>query len=1196
MIRRIKPIILALLFLLQALPGQAQTRIGVNDDLAAAVRAAGAKAEIILEGSRYNQPIEVIDKQLTITGAADGTLLDNVAANSIIYIDATSVLTMERVNLTGANAKQAVVHLNGGTFVLSNATITGPFRFGIYATAGSKLTLENVTFEAGENGVYVLDQAEVDIRQSGFVGVTATAITAIGAQVAMKINGVDIKGPADTGIMIREGAFITLSSSAVTNVNNTAIYMDNQANLIADDVIIDTVTTGILAFGIENLSIKNSEISNYQQTGIAVKGAKEVSIYSLHSQGAGTAISMTDNIAKIAIDTAVLDNNQPKASTILLAQSGASHVNNVTTSGGYAGIYIQGPRSGPTYISNSDFHGGTFASGIIQSASASDPTFVPTIEDSQFFASGEAVAIALDNTPLVRFKNLQLVATENPALSFNESAEINFENTIVATGSQQWAFGDAQHNFEQPSKANILATDVDFSTRSITEVLTALMADQSAALNAATGLGRVMAGNNTGLPLFGNAARVLLTDTDGQIYEVSAKGVELEAPSGIYTLSVDDIAQGTVTVTANALTSIEIPDPAHPYFFFQQDDKLFRGNALPLRKHDVLLRNYKARGVNTDAYDFWNKDSFGVARAGLTQDQRTEILAQARELYFTYLIKAHNGYINNNLTDEDKISGHIANYSSGVIAALGTVADRDRILDMLPDKPSYPRTTAIEVAGIIEARLGLTRNSALMRKALELRDQNILLSVDLATVAGAIGQKSGITLILDLLGDTSVTTKIFSDFSHRLAHTLLARSSDPRVLAHFRGILREYNAMIDKRISEDAKQDYFSTSGFNYYNLPVIMEYVAVYGNAEDAKLLAIPVAGNITLDSALAGIVRAPMPLYFDYIGLTSRPLPLKLSHYYLPNFGKYICRGLERRPKKQRESILETYKTITGPHLNDAIYGGVYAQRTAIVGEAVTQVTSAYCNPNIRLAGAYRRDQDVLEVFFQGNTSLSWGNREIKARQEIEKFNPSANWADLRLLSNMSVEAIETLTSEDPRFETVAGLALLLNHRALDHKYIEPTQDIYQGGSDRRLFLTALASSNGEAIVTGRVDLRPIISGSSLKVGIRLRIAYEEKGFLTPQMSGRDVAMENALNDAARGLIKAVHLRKGPKVMPMHFESSSQSGVHIFSVDMENLGTDDLAELIVDVDLEVVEEKWPMHFPLFIGDFAFRYRSDLP
>jgi len=322
----------------------------------------------------------------------------------------------------------------------------------------------------------------------------------------------------------------------------------------------------------------------------------------------------------------------------------------------------------------------------------------------------------------------------------------------------------------------------------------------------------------------------------------------------------------------------------------------------------------------------------------------------------------------------------------------------------------------------------------------------------------------------------------------------------------------------------------------------------------------------------------------------MVPRPEPAQMPSGLVPTFGQYICRGLERRSTEDRENILTRYETETGPYLNKSYYG-MDESRAWIVGEAVTTVTSGNCNPTQRLICAYRRDQDVLEIFAPDTETYVWGDRPVKAEAVLDAFDPASNrWANPRMLSNLELSDLLMRTTDDARFETPVGRALLLNARVLDHRYIEPTPDVYPGGSERRVFLTPLRKSNGEAIIAGRVDVRPLLDDGTLKAGVRLRIAYEDKGFLTPQMTRRDVITAEAFADSARGMIEKVVLVTPAGETEMLFEQSTGSGVHVFTAPHDG----SLAQLMVEVHLEVFEERWHLRYPLYLGEFAFSHRSN--
>ncbi|MEZ5912345.1 MAG: hypothetical protein R3D84_09080 [Paracoccaceae bacterium] len=465
--------------------------------------------------------------------------------------------------------------------------------------------------------------------------------------------------------------------------------------------------------------------------------------------------------------------------------------------------------------------------------------------------------------------------------------------------------------------------------------------------------------------------------------------------------------------------------------------------------------------------------------------------------------------------------------------------------------------------------------------------------MELAVASGLMGNREAIDFLIETFSAPNLDAERLSYPS--AAFELMARVDDPRVLAIFRTALVEYGEAMHALMMSGEQHPQRSSHGLLFHHIPLAMEYVAVFGDEGDQALLAVPVGGSRLVDSTIAGLLADPVAVYLDMVGVTPRPQPVSdYGAYQMVNYGVLMCRALERRDATTREAFLEDFRYLAGEVLNTAYFGMTNDRAPGIVGRAVTNITTAYCNPNDRAASARRSDPRNLEVFADPITNFVWDDRPVRAEMALEGFDPTGRlWPNMAMLSQMPPADVLARMDADARFNSPLGAALRLNVRALDYRYVEPAADIYPGGANRRVFLTALAASDEEAVVSGRVDLSPILADGELQLGLRLRVVYDEKGFLSPQMSGRDVAMKAALSDAARGLVREVRLEGPDGDRPVPFRQTTEGGVHVFALPF---AADDPAGFSVIVELEVFEQRWTLRFPLSYGDFAFRHRSKLP
>ncbi len=1175
----------------------AQVSIGPGDRLDAIILASKTGSELSLSVEEYNGKIEVRGKSLSIRGiSGSGTTIRVDAGQSVVFVDATASLSLDSIRLVGANDNQTGIFVDGGVLKITNSVIEGPFNFGIYATAGSKIELENVVIKNGMRAVYLLNSEKLVVRNSEFLNLSNSAFQLSGAKLISDLSGLKIENVASTAILVLNGANARISSSSISSVKDNAIYVDKQAGISIKDITIDTVQRGILGIDAGEISIDNLKIESYSVAGITINAAQKFSARNINLNGKGSGIYASGKVPAFAIDTATLQNTNNQQATLYIATTGAVDVARLSTEGGYSGVYIRGGRTAATLLRSSEISGGSFAGIILKEATATTKEFAPHLDGIQIINQGSGYALALDNTPFAKISNVTFLTNGKPPISSYQSGRIDLENSILATSSKEWLNGRIDHNAFIPSRANIIETGLDFNAESIESIKRRLVQKQLEAVKLGLKLGKVFAVvENDGFELSGDVVEILLADAGGKITDIPSNGNTIELASGIYDVTIDGTANGKLTITPGGIAIIPIPEPQHPYFLYKKGKQLLRGRKMELLDRQTLRRNYLARGVVTRKNTYWTGEGFGLARAELTKAERNNLLQEARGLYFDTLSDAHEAY-NNRRNKKLRQATQVVRYAGAVISALGTREDRNRILSSLPKESSVLRNESINLAAFIEARLGLVKKSRLFVLAQENVTDNPALALSLAAASAVMGNLDAVKFLVEQA--TQPDFEIKENWNEVFViPSILARSGDPRILSLFREVLAEYKGIISAMTKHSQERIYNNKNRFNFgLALPMIMEYVAAWGDESDRSLLALPIGGDFRVSSDISAIVKDPIAIYLDQIGFLPRPEPRKLQKWAIPSFGQTICQSLERRSKSERDEILETYKNLPGIYLNKAFKLDYREGYEWIISKGITQVTSAYCNPSTDLAIQFRANVNINFVFKPDDQFLPWLDRPSKAQQILDSFNPDG-WPPFttsmtRPLSQMTVDAVAKVTEKDPRFKTKAGKALLLNHRALSYRYQEPNPDIYQNGADRRLFLTQPAAANGEAALVGRLDMKPVIRSGLFRVGLRLRVAYLEKAFL-PQMSGRPEILAAALAKGSFGFIKSVKLRRGGDSIPLKYDRFSKSGMHIFSVPLEDAS---LKNLYVDVELGVIKEKWKFSFPLFIGDFAFRYRTGLP
>jgi len=1176
-----------IMLMLAAAPVSAQTVIPAGSDLAQAITP--GDGTYTLDPGQYTTGLTVTGAQMTVD--ATGAEFGGVDGQSIIYIDATSALTLSGARLTTTNPEQAAIFLNGGTLSLSDVTIDGPFNFGIYATAGSTLTVNGTSFTSTANGIYMLDKVAFDITAASFTNASSVAIAAIGAEVTGTIADTQISGPsAEMGIMSRNRANVTVTNATFTGLTGRALYGDGGGSLNAADITMTDVAEGGGFFDVGTLSLTNATIDGTSVTGIAVQGGDIVRLSNVTASVQNSALSTSAQINEVEVTSSTFQTQNPERATIFLTHTEAYALFDVTGTGGYAGLYIRGPKGDVLDVTESRFTSSGFAAVVVQDSQETG-WGAPTFDEVILRGDRDAAALALDSTAEVAVVRSELYATTKPPLSFYQSQSITVTESIIAGADDHWGLGTIDNRIEDTASANVIRTGIDFATVDFAALQEELRAEKQAAQQAAMDLGQVVAVNNEGMPITGPASSILLFADGFDHPRPPATGEPIDVPAGTYTLVIDGQDRGPFTVTPDTMHEIEVPDPIHPYFVKWDGEQYLRARPLILRPRDELAANWQARSVNVLDRRLWSGAGYGIRRPELGETEAREILTETRKAFYDNTARAHLAYINGNKTIEDRRAQAMNFMLIPILAELGTAEDIPRLLDTLPEDFTYHRNLAIDAAAMIAARTGALADRPLFALAQKTLPKNPRLALELATVSGVMGNADAIPMVLDLLTDPKADERTWRPSP--LSYELVSRSRDPRVLDLFRSILDEAGAAWDRAFEKKEGVAWATDAGFRMSAIPLALEYVGAFGDDSDAERLVIPLTARNSVDSSVMGILKDPMVAYLDALGLGDIP-EADTSANAVMRMGNLICRAVERRGPTERESFLSTIELLSGEKLNDLYFKISLDQGNSFAGRKVNRITAAYCNPNTMFAEARRSDPAGLDMYSDDIVAHAYDDRPILAENEFASYDPDAGlWPKVELYSQMPKDEILTKIDADPRFDAPLGQALRLNIRALDYRYLEKVQDVYSNGADRRVFNTALAKSNEEAVLSGRIDMRPILKDGTLRIGLRPQIAYAENGFLTPQMSGRDVIMADALKDGAFGMIKEVrlHTPEGTQIMP--HEQTSGSGVHIFALPY---ASNDPSGLRVEVELDVFEQNWVFPFPLSYGEFAFRQRSMLP
>lgn len=1165
----------------------AQTNLSPEQSLRSEIRSLPAGAQVTLTPGAYGQPLEVFEGSVTV--AANGAVFQDPDANSVIYVEADAELNLTGVEVIGSNPAQAMIVVNGGKLVLRDTKISGAYRFAIYATAGSVLDIGGLDAQGGELGIYLLDDVDATIEGVTLTGFGGAGLTGIGAQVRVTASSVTVEGIQGSGVVFRGGGNLVLRDATVAKATENGIYLDQGASLHAEAIILDQLGTGVLALGAGDVAVSESEMHGVTNGGIIAQGAASLQVSWVQMTGRGNLIGASKGIADVTIKEAFIESEDTEVAAVYIGHEGATTIDGISVLGGSSALFINGPRPAPTLITNADFASQGFAAVTLKGIGNTAPENAPVITKSHLLGEAGAVGLAFDTTDFAVISDSHIVGREQPALSFYESAAAHFANNILITGNDQLSLGSISSNLLTASAANVSRTGVPANalSDSYAELAEARTAKQTAAAN----LGQLIAVNNEGLPLWADAAILQVLSQDDQLYELPIDGTPLELPSGTYNFALDGIVQAQIELAAGDRKEIEIPDPVHPHFMFLKDGTFYRGKALMLRSPEEIAANARARNVNHMKNEYYNHAQFALPKADLTADQKTQLLEEARALFTLHLATAVEVGTSTVPVEGGRISRQVFFYTLGIIAHLGDASDRDFILANLGQERSFITDFALSAAALIEARLGQIEDSAIYAMAMDPVTPKQL-AFQMLSYPALNGHAPAIEELLKRLLAAQEAGS-FDDIAPGARPFMLLNQleGDPRILDLYRALWAEYADEIDAVVNAGKKRVYFTKIGLNYFNMPLIIEYLAAFGTEEDYQSLNLPVAGHFGMEPSLSTLLTNPTAIYFDYIGQAARPAPLSYDAYTLTSVGAYICNALERRNPDDRAFVLDQMYALTGRYINEQ-FGNGRRDVDWVFGERYVNIPSAYCNPNTAPGSALSSDPDGLRIYFPDLYSPNWGERAVLGRQLITDFDPNGYEVKVPYLAGITPDDLQAAMMADAKFDNDAGKALLLNARTLEHRYRDFTPDVYTNGSDSRFFVTMLDASNGDAIVIGRADLRPILSDGLLRAGLRLRMAYSENGFLTAQMSGRDVEMKDALENAAFGMIKEVRLKEGDTVRPLSFTQSTSSGVHVF--DLPEV-SDDLTGKMIEVELYVFKETWVLQFPLYYGDFAFRQRSRL-
>ncbi len=1125
---------------------QARTALTAQQDIQSIIAMADGEEEFVLAPGTYNKSLEVIGNQITITG--QDSRLESTQANAAIYVGDGGILELVDLQLIGGNSEQAVIFVDGGQLSLKNVTISGEYRFAIYAGKEANIQIDGLVAEGGEFGLYLTDKTNATIDSASFSQFTNAAISGFGREVDVVGGSISIENAQSNALVFREQAVLKLSDTTISDAPDNAVYIDQGASLDAEALIFDRVGTGVLALGADVISIKYSEIMDYSDGGVVVQGASSLNIDGIQISGSGNGISTSGSIASVTVQEAVVENANAEVSAFYLGHEGRSLINRVSISGGVSALFVSGPRIAETKILSSDFNSRTFAAVTLQNVSDAGAQNDIIFEDNFLFATDEAVGIAFDQSEFVLFSNNQIFSTAQPAISFYQSSEIQFKSNMIATGNTELMLGSATTNLFEPSAINVTKAGVEVTQDNLGELQLVMLAERKTKQGNAETLGEVFTENAVGLPMLPDAGVLSIINPENESVELPPNGTGFELPAGTYRYSLDGIVQGQFDVAAGQRVSIELPDPVQPFLMHEKDGQYYRGKALRLRPQSELRSLY----LTGQIYRI-NRARPAVRRPDLGANEEANAVAKARQWlkdsdrYFNALSPETYGFQMEGEAKAEWGFHYRVGYGNSlqILSSLGNEDDLRSILEMASSIKGALQDYRVNVLARAAIALMVKADTAGVdlkeRLAVYAKPEHSILHAYLHIEAA----KYGFRFAYEYLVDKIAVNRNADGWTDQLAGAAIAVLYT-RENAHVTKLALDlvsshYNSLI---ASTDGQQDRWKVAGVDtFLYLPSSFVYAAAFAPKNEIERLNI----GFLPYSSIAYVSTAfedPIQLVRHYYGVDrGEKVDVHKSWHQFA-----ICSTLSGREVEETALIedelwplfYQWYSQFDGrDHIAQRIpayYIGAAKSHCGLDQTGVQVYDWARDENDFEFPGYIKSAAFPAMHFF--NQFLNNGERSARSLDMIyyytlEQIERAV--AEIEVNTSSEIEAItimKRVVSDNVKSE-------MHSTAAKDHQHL--TMFAYDQDADNNTqpFWLALQAT---------VALRG--AGDRQFVGIALSSAIHADNGLAAAISGKFEQAKTYLQEDGRGLISRVQIRNGNDSVDLTFIQTTQTGQHIFEI----------------------------------------------
>jgi hypothetical protein len=252
-------------------PASAQQKVTADADLAQVTSEAANDAILELAGGRFNGPLVVDGKTLTLRGAADGSsIVATDRAEAVLIVTNGGRAILENIVFEADGKQQMGGYVNAATLEMSGGGFRNSGDDGIYSEGG-KLALTDVTIEdiadiaiigqkgaeitasklrlarIGGAGIHLQEGARLDVSESLVIG--RSAIAALGGTATISLRQNDLVGtsPDHPALAFEQGAEISLAGNTISAPGDALYLAPSPATVInlRDNLVFGATRSGI---------------------------------------------------------------------------------------------------------------------------------------------------------------------------------------------------------------------------------------------------------------------------------------------------------------------------------------------------------------------------------------------------------------------------------------------------------------------------------------------------------------------------------------------------------------------------------------------------------------------------------------------------------------------------------------------------------------------------------------------------------------------------------------------------------------------------------------------------------------------------------------------------------------------------------------------------------------------------------------